>query len=496
MKIVLKIRWVAPLLISFVVLAFPSFAQQTVGLFEKTASVSDGYTLFASLTYPEIFLIDNDGQRVHSWPTTFVNGNTFYLQDDGSVIRTADPGDESTFTAGGDAGLVQHIDWDGTVLWEYLYFDSQVRNHHDISVLPNGNVLMIAWEGKANAEVIAAGRDPSSVNPVVFPLWPEHIIEVQPVGATGGNIVWEWHLWDHLIQDFDVTKDNFGVVADHSELIDVNYYVDISSDWIHMNSIDYNPALDQIVLSTPRFNEFWIIDHSTTTAEAAGHTGGARGMGGDILYRWGNPEAYGAGTSVDKQLFGQHDVSWIPAGLMGAGNILLFNNGAGRTPVQFSSIEEIVTTVDINGDYSQPASGTAHGPAAPTWHYEDPVPESFYSSGLSGAQRLPNGNTLSQNGRSGILFEVDDAGNRHWLYVNPVSNTGPVVQGQTPVGNFVFRATRYPSNFPGFVGKDLTPKGPIEISMAPGLGDAMKMLLVMGLAVVGLVLMRQTVRSA
>jgi hypothetical protein len=66
-----------------------------------------------------------------------------------------------------------------------------------------------------------------------------------------------------------------------------------------MNSIDYNPDLDQIALSVKGNSEAWIIDHGTTTAQAAGHTGGRRGQGGDLLYRWGNPLTYRAGTAND-----------------------------------------------------------------------------------------------------------------------------------------------------------------------------------------------------
>ena len=58
---------------------------------------------------------------------------------------------------------------------------------------------------------------------------------------------------------------------------------------MHCNGLDYNSALDQIALSCRGMNEVYIIDHSTTTEEAVGHTGGNAGKGGDILYRWGNP---------------------------------------------------------------------------------------------------------------------------------------------------------------------------------------------------------------
>ena len=104
----------------------------------------------------------------------------------------------------------------------------------------------------------------------------------------------------------------------------------ISEDWNHTNSVAYNAALDQIMLSVHSFHEIWVIDHSTTTAEAAGSTGGKRGKGGDLLYRWGNPVVYHAGKVSDQQLFGQHHAHWIPPGRPGAGNLLVFNNGSRR----------------------------------------------------------------------------------------------------------------------------------------------------------------------
>ena len=63
----------------------------------------------------------------------------------------------------------------------------------------------------------------------------------------------------------------------------------VEVDWLHTNGIDYNAEYDLIVLSVPRMNELWVIDHSTTTEEALGSTGGRWGKGGDLLWRWGNP---------------------------------------------------------------------------------------------------------------------------------------------------------------------------------------------------------------
>jgi hypothetical protein len=442
-------------------------ADQTVGLFQRDADSFEGYTLFSTLTHRGAYLFDVNGQLVNSWTTTFVPGNSTYLLPTGDLLRPADPGGNPVFLAGGDAGLVEIYDWDGTLEWSFLYSNDEVRAHHDVAYLPNGNVLVIAWEYRSAAQAIQAGR-----NPALLPdgeLWPDHVIEVEPVGAKGGNIVWEWHAWDHLIQDFDGTKDNFGVVADHPELIDINFAPLTGADWLHVNAIDYNAELDQILIGVPFFGEIWVIDHSTTTEEAAGHSGGDRGRGGDLLYRWGNPRAYDRGTADDQRFFNQHDPQWIPAGHPGAGNILVFNNGQGRPDGAYTSIDELTPPVDEMGNYTL-KEDEAYGPTDLVWRYTADPPESFYSSFISGAQRLSDGHTLICAGALGFFFEVRPDRTTAWEYVNPVSSSGPVVQGSSVPGSQrrAFRAVRYAPDYPGLKGRDLTGQGTIEIITCPG----------------------------
>jgi len=299
-------------------------------------------------------------------------------------------------------------------------------------------------------------------------LWPDHIIEVQSHESTGGHIVWEWHVWDHLIQNADSAKSNFGKVVDHPELIDINYsQIDIP-DWNHTNGIDYHADLDQIILSVREFCEFWIIDHSTTTEEAAGHMGGRYGKGGDILYRWGNPNSYKTGTREEQRLFYQHDAQWIRDELVGGGHILVFNNGVGRPKGEYSSVDEIVPPVDQDGNYIH-ITDFPYGPLEPIWIYTSPVPTDFYSSYISGAQRSPNGNTLICSGETGTFLEVTQDKELVWKYINPVVGSGPIAQGDTipeeenqPV-NHVFRAYRYGPDYSGLAGHDLNPGDPIEL---------------------------------
>jgi hypothetical protein len=458
------------------------FAQnQTVGLFTNTPEAFNGYTLLAPLRSKTTYLIDIYGRQVHSWESTYSPGNAVYLLENGKILRTVHPVNQK-FNAGGSGGGVQLIEWDGTISWEFLYSTNKYCHHHDAEMLPNGNVLIIVWELKTQTEAEAAGRDPSLLDE--GELWPDCILEVKPSGADGGDIVWEWHAWDHLIQEFDDTKTNFGVVADHPELLDINYTSNPNTsiaDWMHTNAVDYHEALDQIVISVHNMNEIYIIDHSTADYNnpeagilaAAGHEGGSSGKGGDILYRWGNPQVYGAGSAADEKLFVQHDVQWIESGLPGEDNILIFNNGGDRN---YSSVDEIVTPVDESGNYPLTA-GSTFSPDEQTWIYTAANPSDFYGQNISGCQRLANGNTLICEGPTGRIFEVTSEGTTVWEYINPVAVNGPVTQGEAiPTGggpggggttNQAFRAYRYAPDYAGLAGQDLTPGDPIELDFYP-----------------------------
>ncbi len=446
----------------------------TIGLLLMDSTASPGYTLFSSLRSRFAYLVDNEGRFVHSWRSTYQPGQSVYLLEDGSLLRAAKVGNPD-FPAGGNGGRVERFKWDGNLTWAYEYSNTVHCQHHDVEPLPNGNVLLVAWELKTRDEAIAAGRNPAKL--VDNKLWPDHVVEVNPAND---SIVWEWHVWDHLIQDFDSTKANYGVVADHSELVDLNYTragpQGNGADWIHTNAVDYNPEFEQIIISAHNINEVWVIDHSTTTEQARGHTGGRQGMGGDILYRWGNPQAYRAGGTADRKFYGQHDSRWVEPGLPGAGHMTVFNNGGARPGDKYSTVDEFVPACDSTGNYARPAPGTPFGPAAQCWIYVATPPTSFFSRAISGAHRLPNGNTIICEGSSGFFFEVTHDSQVVWRYLNPVTDSIRLYQGDTiPSGvsgkqNNTFRVTRYAPDYPGLVGKDLTPGYPLERYSSPALG--------------------------
>jgi len=420
----------------------------------------DGYTLFAPLRSNVTYLVNNCGEIINKWSSSFNPAASVYLLENGNLLKTGKIAN-SEITFGGVGGKIELFDWDNKLLWEYTYSSSEFTQNHDVFPLPNGNILMLAITTITKAEAILAGRNPALI--LDEKIYNPQIIELEPIiGTNLANIAWEWNIKDHLIQDFDNTKANFGAIKDHPELLDFNFLNGGSghSNWLHINSLQYNANLDQIVLSSRILSEIYIIDHSTTTVEASLHSGGNYGKGGDFLYRRGNPEAYNMGGPTNRTLFGQHYPHWIPEGLVDAGKLLIFNNGNSGS----SAIDIVSPPTTSAGVYSYDIMN-GYGPVAPEWSYIDPTdPQNFFSAILSSAQRLPNGNMLICDGDSGYFFEIDANNNIVWEYINPDTANGILSQGDTPTSNNVFRASKFSKDYPAFNGKDLTPGDPIELN--------------------------------
>ena len=437
-----------------------SNSQNTVGTTFITEDVYDAFTLISANT--KAYLINNCGEVVNEWTSAYIPGNAVYLLPNGNLLRAGRVQDNSSdIVFGGQGGIVELFDWDGNLIWSFLYNSNQERQHHDVFPMPNGNVLILAATVISSAEAILAGRDPNSLPE--NRLYNEQIIEVEPIGTNQANIVWEWNVKDHLIQDIDNSKDNFGDVSMNPGKLDINFLNGGSgtANWLHFNSIQYDEILNQIVISSRNLSEIYIIDHSTTTTEAATSSGGTYGKGGDFLYRWGNPQSYRQGSEADRILYGQHYPHYISQGLNDEGKLILFNNGRDRTP-SFSEVMIIEPPATIPGFYNY-TPDTAFGPTNADYIYEDQSasPSPFYSSIVSSAQRLPNGNTLICEGQFGEIFEIDSNDNKVWEYINPVHNLNGNIssQGDPPPGvNILFRAIKYAPDFPAFIGRDLTPE--------------------------------------
>lgn len=428
-------------------------AQQTIGLFKNTTESFNGYTLFAPIKSNITYLINNCGEKVHSWTSQHEPGLSCYLLENGVLLRTG-----KIAGVGGGSGILEMIDWDGNIIWDYALSQSIGKQHHDVEMLPNGNILILATESITRAQVVQAG---SSTN--LSAIKSEIIVEIEPdLVAGGGSIVWEWRAWDHLIQNTDNSKVNYGIVSENPQRIDINFLNHIKDDWLHINGIAYNANFDQIIMSVHNFSEFWIIDHSTTTMESANPTGGTFEKGGNILYRWGNPQAYDRGSASDQKLFLQHHTHWIPESLPGAGKIIMFNNQAGNyTNQQYSSVGTVELPVDENGFYTYNSDG-AFLPTDFDWSYQASTPSNFYSNIISGVQRLENGNTLICQGVGGRFFELNENNEIVWEYINPVNEDGSGTQNIAITDNNVFRATRYAPSYSGFDSKTLTALGYIE----------------------------------
>jgi len=439
-------------------LPLSSFAQErTMGVFLNTEKAFNGYTLMSN--NETTYLIDNCGYIVNTWKSQYRTGHGVYLLPNGDLLRAGLLADY--FNAGGRGGVFECYDWGGNLKWQYEIASPNRQTHHDIAPLPNGNFLCTVWELKSEAEAKAQGRKYDGE------VWSERILEIEIQPNNEAKIVWEWSIWDHLVQDHDTSKFNYNEVNEHPELLDINYIgkgQESSGNWLHVNAIDYNESLDQIVISSRNLNEIYVIDHSTTTAEAASHTGGKYSKGGDFLYRYGNPKVYRQGTEEDRQLRGQHDIRWIPKVLEYGGEFMVFNNEyvEGRQ----SRVQVFNNPAKEDGTYEYDES-EGYGKDSLIRTYTMP---NLYSDILSGAEIMPNGNWLILEGRSGHLLEINEREEMVWDYIYPVNRNGePGIQGGSPRFNSLFRAKRYSPDYAAFEGKELLPRAPIEL--LPILGD-------------------------
>ena len=376
----------------------------------------NGFAIYNQQGSSTTYLIDENQNIAHTWTMPTECNYTVQLKDNGNLIR----GTKNNIQTGGtnnylngaaDAGRVQEIDPNGNVVMDFIYSTSSVLSHHDLTLIGD-NVLLTAWEVKTSTDINNAGGNSSSDK------WPTHFVEIESDGNGGGQVVWEWHIWDHMIQDVDTNIANYGIISENPQLIDINMITGGGQgggggDWFHVNGVDYNEDLDQIAFSSRFASEIYIIDHSTTTAEAATHVGGNSGMGGDILYRWGNPANYNiSGTQVIPNAV--HDVRWITDdGRPNGGFLQVFNN-SGVSNIQ-SAIDGIDAPIDPTNPYNYyRASGQAFGPNSYSTRYAC----AYSASGQSASDRMYNGNIFVNasggQGGAGVMYEVDQNGTIIW----------------------------------------------------------------------------------
>lgn len=360
------------------------------------ALVYDGYILVNDAAANRVYLMDKGVNIVYEWDLDGKRiGNDVHLMPNGKLLAMLEASD-SHIQFGGSGGVLAILDQNGEEEWSFEYSSENHIAHHDAVMLPNGNILLMTWEKKSKEEAENAGYALGTA--AVY----DAILEIDP---TTDEIVWEWHMWDHLIQDFDETKANFGNIAENPQRIDLNYVEnpDVEADISHANGIDYDPSLDVIYLSVNFYNEIWVIDHSTSTAEAASNIGGDFNKGGDLIYRFGNPLAYD--NAVGQVRF---DRNHHPNLLKGdkKGNILVFSNG-------LSQEQSTAYELRLPDDFE--VLPNADNEPEEVWSFTD---TNLFSGKVSGVELLPNGNRLITEGDFGF-WEVTEAGEVVWRYTTP-----------------------------------------------------------------------------
>jgi len=361
--------------------------------------ISNDYILAVENSSTTSYLLNKEGNKIYTWNFSDTSGNDIELLPDGNIIGLFKD-NNPTIDFGGFGGTAKIIDNNNNTIWEYTVSNNNSIAHHDVEILPNGNVLMIIWERVLNQIAIENGVDFEN------DIFVEKIIEISRASNT---IVWEWNSWNHIIQDKFENLPNYGNINNNPNKININYSVEnppggnffASGDIMHANGLDYDENNDLIYLSVNYYDEVWVIDHSTTTNEAASSQGGNFNKGGDLVYRFGNPNTY---NSLGDKIFDkQHFPNLLENGVVGEGNILIYANGVSN---QQSYIYELQMPTSL-----QLLSNSNNEPDI-VWSFTD---EDLFANKLCGAVRLSNGNTLITESDYG-LWEVTNEGEVVWKY--------------------------------------------------------------------------------
>lgn len=362
------------------------------------AKAFGGYVLFATLSGDVVRLIDLAGNVAKTW--SLPEGvKPFYPQllPTGNLLVQGVTGRE-TWAFGGASGTVMELDWEGNVVWRY----DHPTLHHDACRLRNGNTMVIAWEPLPPqvAARVQGGRPGSELAPGIVDAdfcWVPDLAAQQsgqerPAGAIIGDALYEVAPDGRIVWEWHS--------ADHLDpAVEVICPLESRQEWTHCNAVEELPNGD-LLLSFRQTSAVLRVERPS----------------GRVAWRWG-----------PGVLSHQHDPNPLPNG-----NLLIFDNGEHR----YSGVYSRVVEVD-------PASGEI------VWEYAGEPKISFFSTGISGAQRLPNGNTAICEGRTGRLFEVTPEGEIVWEYINPHEFPH---RGDRR-NRAIFRAHRYAADSPELRGR-------------------------------------------
>jgi hypothetical protein len=391
-----------------------------------------GYTIFNTIDDQGTPLIDMNGNVLRLFTKVMSQANPIRVFPGGYVIG----GDVMREPHQEAIALVQ-IDWEGHEVWRFDRTEQvetedgetiwAARMHHD-------------WQREGNpVGYYAPGMDPSTDSGRTLILAHKNvqkpeitdkmleddlIIEV----SWDGEILWEWLASDHV--------DEFGFSEDARNAIYRSVNVNEkrqTADWVHINAASYvgpnqwyddgderfHP--DNVVVSLREANIIAIIDRS-----------------GAVVWRLGPDYTQSREMNELGQIIGQHHPHIIPKGLPGAGNLMVFDNGGrggygwanpaapdGRNSLRRSSSRVLeVNPVTLEKVWEYSISGIERF--------------RFFSHYVSNAQRLPNGNTMINEGAGGRIFEVTNEGEIVWEYVSPYFGK------EVKTRNTIYRAHRIP----------------------------------------------------
>jgi len=424
----------APVLLALTAVALrsaPSVYPTGTTIFHPDKTWS-GYTVFITPDDDGVVVVDMNGRVVKTW--TGLSGAA------GGPARVLPGGYVIAGTGGGaphqEAPALLELDWNGQEVWRFDHVEQvktaagqtiwSARQHHDWQrpSYPAGYYAPgVQPEVKAGPTLLLTHATVTNARVSERPLEDDRLIEI----SWDGKISWDWRASDH-VDELGFSDDARAVIR---QAVGYSRARD-SYDWLHVNAASYvGPnhwydagdarfAPDNVLISSRESNFMAIVARS-----------------GKIVWRMGPDYRESEALTKLGQIIGQHNPHIIPKGLNGAGNLLVFDNGGaagygssnpgapdGRNAIRRGNSR----VVEIN-----PVTFTK------AWEYAVGGAESykFFSHYVSGAQRLPNGNTMITEGADGRIFEVTTAGAIVWEYVSPYfSKTGDT--------NRVYRAYRVP----------------------------------------------------
>ena len=335
------------------------------------------------------YLTNKTGEKLNVWNFDSKLGNDLELIKDGSLIGLF-KSDNVFFSFGGYGGIVKKFNPSGILEWQYEVNNENELAHHDFEILPNGNVLLLVWERFTEEQAINFGFSGTGE------IFLEKIIEINP---NNDSVVWEWRSVDHLIQDFDSIKPNYGKISEYPQKIDLNYNQIENGDLMHANGLYYDQKRNLILLSVNFYSEIWAIPHQYDTEVNKTEKG-------DLAFRFGNPNAFD--SYGERILFNNHHPNIVSLHPESLDNFLIYMNGSKNNQ---SAVYEFAFPPKFETDpkdWSQPEL---------VWQFSD---VDLFSAKLSGCIRLPNGNTLICEGDYGY-WEVTKDKEVVWKYKGDTS---------------------------------------------------------------------------